>query len=49
MSSRFCTLLWYELNKKVMRHFVLFSNMVLYKKETNMVVVSMITCKIGLI
>ena len=39
--------LWYELNKKVTGHFVVFSNTALCKQETNMAVASM-TCKIGL-
>ena len=54
-----CVLIWflsfgcslillYELNKKVPRHFVVFSNTGLWQKETNMAVASTMTCKIGL-
>ena len=41
--------LWHEVNKKVMGHLVMFSNTMPCKEETNMVVASMMTCKIGLI
>ena len=38
--------MWYELNKKIIEYFVTFPNTVPCKQETNMVVASMMTCKI---
>ena len=44
--------MWYELNKKVKKvtkHFVVFPNTIPFGEETNMAVMGMMTCKIGLI
>ena len=41
--------LWYELNKTVTRHFIVFSNKAPCKEETEMAVAFTMTGKIGLI